>query len=147
MVVVMDSEPERSAEEILDDCSQPSYREEEPLSEKSNVSLPSRKHPWMDTRLRTRMRAGGSRLHYQQFDYSTSDPERARSEDLLSGAPDHAAAEHHALVEASMPRNEHTYHLNLQITTRYQYSPNLKLSQNYLKGKMFPQLQQKPKCH
>ena len=32
-VVVMDSEPECSAEEILHDCSQPSYREEKPLSE------------------------------------------------------------------------------------------------------------------
>ena len=60
----MDPEPERSAEEILDDCSQPSYLEEEPLSEVSNVSLPSRKRHRMDTKLRTRMRAGGSRLHY-----------------------------------------------------------------------------------
>ena len=41
----------------------------------------------MHTRLRTRMQAGGSRLHYQQFDYSTSDPERERSENLLSDAP------------------------------------------------------------
>ena len=87
MVVVLDPEPERSAEEILDDSSQPSYREKEPLCEVSDVSLPSRKRQWMDTRLRTRMRAAGSRLHYQQFDYSTSDPERARSEDLLSDAP------------------------------------------------------------
>ena len=52
------------------------------------------------------MRAGGSRLHYQQFDYSTSDPERARSEDLLSDAPDHPEAEPPALVGISMPPNE-----------------------------------------
>ena len=39
LVVVIDPEPEGSAEEILDDCSQPSYREEEPLFEVSNVSL------------------------------------------------------------------------------------------------------------
>ena len=60
----------------------------------------------MDTRLRTRMRAGSSGLRYQQFDYSTSDPERERSEDLLSDAPDHPEAETPALVEASMPPNE-----------------------------------------
>ena len=33
VVIVMDTKPERSAEEILDNCSQHSYREEEPLSE------------------------------------------------------------------------------------------------------------------
>ena len=38
--VVMDPEPECSAEETPDDCSRPSYREEEPLSEASIVSLP-----------------------------------------------------------------------------------------------------------
>ena len=43
VVVVMDPEPERSAEEILDDCSQPSYPEKESLSEASNVPLSSRK--------------------------------------------------------------------------------------------------------
>ena len=53
VVVVMDPEPEHSAEEIRDDCSQPSYREEEPLSEASDVSLPSRRRHWMNTRLRT----------------------------------------------------------------------------------------------
>ena len=102
VVVVMDPEPEHSAEEILDNCSQPSYREEEPLSEASNVSLPSRRRHWMDTRLRTRMRARGSRLHYQQFDYSTSDPERERSEDLLSDEPNPSEA----LVGASIPLDE-----------------------------------------
>ena len=106
VVVVMDPEPEHSAEEILDDCSQPSYREEEPLSEASNVSLPSGRRHWMDTRLRTRMRAGGSRLHYQQFDYSTSDPERERSEDLLADEPNPSEAELPALVDASMPLDE-----------------------------------------
>ena len=47
MVVVMDPEAERSAEEILDDCSQPSYREKEPLSEDLNVSLRSSRRHWM----------------------------------------------------------------------------------------------------
>ena len=60
----------------------------------------------MDTRLRTRMRAGGSRLHYQQFDYSSSDPERSRSDDLPSDARDHSQAESPALFEASMPPGE-----------------------------------------
>ena len=106
VVVVMDPEPEHSAEEIPDDCSQPSYREEAPLSEASDVSLPSRRRHWMDTSLRTRMRAGGSRLHYQQFDYSSSDPERSRSDDLLSDARDHSQAEPPALFEASMPPDE-----------------------------------------
>ena len=106
VVVVMDPEPEHSAEEIRDDCSQPSYREEEPLSEASDVSLPSRRRHWMDTRLRTRMRAGGSRLHYQQFDYSSSDSERSRSDDLLSDARDHSQEEPPALFQASMPPDE-----------------------------------------
>ena len=60
----------------------------------------------MDTRLRTRMRAGGSRLHYQQFDYSSSDPERSRSDDMLSDARDHSQAESPALFEASMHPDE-----------------------------------------
>ena len=106
VVVVVDPEPEHSAKEILDDCSEPSYREEEPLSEASNVSLPSGRRHWMDTRLRARMRAGGSRLHYQQFDYSTSDTERERSEDLLSDEPNPSEAELPALVDASMPLDE-----------------------------------------
>ena len=106
VVVVMDPEPEHSAEEILDDCSQPSYREEEPLSEASDVSLPSRRRQWMDTRLRPKMRVVDSRLHYQQFDYSTFDPERERSEDLLSDEPNPSEAELPALVDASMPIDE-----------------------------------------
>ena len=53
VVVVMDPEPEHSAEEILDDCSPHSYREEEPLCGASDVSLPSRRRHLMDTRLRT----------------------------------------------------------------------------------------------
>ena len=60
----------------------------------------------METRLRTKMRAGNSRLHYQQFDYSTSDPERERSEDLLSDVPAHSEADLPALVEESMPPDE-----------------------------------------
>ena len=52
------------------------------------------------------MRAGGSRLHYQQFDYSTSDPERERSKDVLSDAPDLSEAEPPAILETLMPRDE-----------------------------------------
>ena len=37
------------------------------------MSLPSRRRHWMNIRLRTKLRAGGSRPHYQQFDYATSD--------------------------------------------------------------------------
>ena len=82
----MDPDPEQSHEDIRDDASQPSYRAEEPLSEASNVSLPSRQRHWMDTRLRTRTRAGGSRLHYQQFDHSETESEDERSDVLLSSA-------------------------------------------------------------
>ena len=79
---------------------------EEPLSEASNVSLPSKKLHWMDTRLRTRLRAESIRLHYQQFDYSSTHTERARSEVLLSDAPDHSEAEPPALLETLLPPDE-----------------------------------------
>ena len=49
---IMDPDPERSQEEVPDDASQPSYREEERISEASNTLLPSRRRHWMDTRLR-----------------------------------------------------------------------------------------------
>ena len=71
-------------EEMPDEASKPSYSEEEPRCEASNALLPSRRRHWMDTRLRTRMRAGGSRLHYQQFDYSLTDTEGERSDVLLT---------------------------------------------------------------
>ena len=38
----------------------------------------------MGTRLHTRVRAGGSRLYYQQFDYSSTDSHDERSDALLS---------------------------------------------------------------
>ena len=84
VAIIMDPDPEQSHEEVRDDASQPSYRAEEPISEASNASLPSRQRHWMDTRLRTRMRAGGSRLHYQQFDYSSTESDNERSDVLLS---------------------------------------------------------------
>ena len=52
-------------------------------SEASNVSLPSRRQHWMSTRLRTKLRAGRSRPHYQQLDYSTSDTDDEPSEAML----------------------------------------------------------------
>ena len=67
VAVVMDPEPEHSIEPINDDCSKLSYKSEQLLSEASNASLPSRQRHWMDTRLRTKLRAGGTRQHYQQF--------------------------------------------------------------------------------
>ena len=90
----MDPDPEPSHEVVPDDASQPSYRAEEPISEASNASLPSRQRHWMDTRLRTRMRAGGSRLHYQQFDYSSTESDDERSDVFLPSArasPDESA--------------------------------------------------------
>ena len=81
IAVVMDPEPERSVELIDDDFSKPSYKSEQLLSEVSDVSLPSRQRYWMDTRLRTKLRAGGTRQHCQQFDYSTSE-----TDDETSGA-------------------------------------------------------------
>ena len=88
IVVLMDPDPERSIEVVDDDKSQPSYKTEQPLSEASDVSLPSRKHHWMDTRLRTKLRAGDSRMHYQQFDYSTSGTDDELSEIMLPVPPD-----------------------------------------------------------
>ena len=61
----MDPEPERSVEPMNDDCSKPSYNTEQLRSEASNVSLPSRQRHWMATKLRTKLRAGGTRPHYQ----------------------------------------------------------------------------------
>ena len=52
------------------------------------------------------VRAGCSRRHYQQFDYSTSDPERGRSEDLLSDAPNHSEFEPPAQVDSLVPPDE-----------------------------------------
>ena len=40
----------------------------------------------MDTRLRTRMRAGGSRLHYQHFGYSSTESDDERSDVVLPNA-------------------------------------------------------------
>ena len=77
----MDPEPEESLLEKSDEASQPAYREEVP----SDATLPSRQRHWMDTRLRTRMRAGGSRRFYQQFGSST-DTDEESSNILLPSA-------------------------------------------------------------
>ena len=83
VAVVMDPEPEHSIESINDDCSKLSYKSEQLLSEASNASLPSRQRHWMDTRLRTKLRAGGTRQHYQQFDYSTSDTNEETHDEMF----------------------------------------------------------------
>ena len=83
IAVVMDPEPERSVEPIDDDCSKPSYHSEQLLSEASDLSLPSEQRHWMDTRSRTKLRAGGTRQHYQQFDYSTSESDDETSDAKL----------------------------------------------------------------
>ena len=88
IVVLMDPEPERSIDVVDDDKSLPSYKSEQLLSEASDASLPSRKRQWMDTRLRTKLRAGGSRMHYQQFDYSTSGTDDELSDIMLPVPPD-----------------------------------------------------------
>ena len=83
VAVAIDPEPEHSIEPINDDCSKLSYKSEPLLSEASNASLPSRQRHWMDTRLRTKLRAGGTRQHYQQFDYSTSDTDEETHDEML----------------------------------------------------------------
>ena len=88
IVVLMDPEPERSIDVVDDDKSLPSYKSEQLISEASDASLPSRKRHWMDTRLRTKLRAGGSRMHYQQFDYSTSGTDDELSDIMLPVPPD-----------------------------------------------------------
>ena len=85
VAVTMDPETKQYLEEVPDDASQPSYREEEPISEASNKSLPPRQRHWMDTRLRTRLRAIGTRRYYQQFDSSPYSDEES-SNVLLSSA-------------------------------------------------------------
>ena len=81
--VLMDPEPEHSIEPINDDCSKLSYKSEQLLSEASNASLPSQQPHWMDTRLRTKLRAGGTRQHYQKFEYSTSDTDEETHDEML----------------------------------------------------------------
>ena len=88
VVVLMDPEPERSVDVVDDDKSLPSYKSEQLLSEASDVSLPSRRRHWMDTRLRTKLRTGGSRMHYQQFDYSTSGTDDELPDVMLPVPPD-----------------------------------------------------------
>ena len=88
VVVLMDPEPDRSVDVVDDNKSLPSYKTEQLLSEASDVSLPSQRHHWMDTRLRTKLRVGGSRMHYQQFDYSTSGTDDELSDVMLPVPPD-----------------------------------------------------------
>ena len=88
VVILMEPEPERSVDVVEDDKSLPSYESEQLLSEASDASLPSRRRHWMDTRLRTKLRAGGSRMHYQQFDYSTSGTDDELSDVMLPVPPD-----------------------------------------------------------
>ena len=94
----------------------------------------------MDTRLRTGVRAGGSRLRYQQFDYSSSHPERAHSKELMSQVPDHSDCEPHARVEALMTTDEQP--LPPEPANR---SPSMGLSHIYLKRTMLTRQQQNPK--
>ena len=100
VVVLMEPEPARSVDVVADDKSLPSYKTEQLLSEASDVSLPSRRRHWMDTRLRTKLRAGGSRMHYQQFDYSTSGTDEELSDVMLPVPPDPVDADQ---VEPEVP--------------------------------------------
>ena len=114
VVVLMDPEPERSADVVDDDNSLSSYKTEQLLSEASDVSLPSRRRHWMDTRLSTKLRAGSSRMHYQQFDYSTSGTDDELSDVMLPVPPDPVDADQ-VESKASMPSSDQsvspTHHL------------------------------------
>ena len=67
-VVLMNPEPMLSTMTCLSHLIKLSnYFQGQPMC----LCLRARRH-WMDTRLRTRLRAGGSRMHYQQFDHSKS---------------------------------------------------------------------------
>ena len=83
IAVNMDLESQLSVEPISYDLSQPSHKSEQLLSEASNVSLLSRRR-YINTRLRTNLRAGGSRQHYQQFDYYKSGTGDELFESILS---------------------------------------------------------------
>ena len=106
IAMIMDPEPERSVEPINDDLFKPSYNYEQSLSEASKASLvsfPSRRQHWMNTRLRTKLRAGGSRQHYQQFDYSTSETDDESSGTMLPIPPNPKSRS-----TLSYPRNQST---------------------------------------
>ena len=78
IAVTMNPESERSVEPTI--CLNPRYKSEQLLSEVSNVSLPSHRRHWMNTRLRTKLCARRSRPHFQQFDYSMSSTDDVLSE-------------------------------------------------------------------
>ena len=116
----MDPEPERSVDVVDDDRSLSSYKPEQLLSEASDASLPSRRRHWMDTRLRTKLRAGGSRPHYQQFDYSTSGTDDELSDAMLPMPPNPVDED---LVEPAAPPaaldpsiSPPVYYLNCSLT-------------------------------
>ena len=98
----MDPEPACSTDKISGDSSQPSYCET--VGNIKSISTIQKRH-LTDTRLRTRMRSGDSRLYCQQFDYSDSNPECAHFDDLLPNAPHYSDTEPPALREASMPQD------------------------------------------
>ena len=117
VVVLMDAEPDRSVDVVDDNKSLPSYNTEQLLSEASDESLPSQRHHWMDTRLRTKLRAGGSRVHFQQFDYSTSGTDDELSDVMLPVPPDPVDADQVA-PEVPMPSSD-------QLTSPTQRLPQL----------------------
>ena len=119
----MDPDPERSIEVVDDDKSQHSYKTEQLLSEASDVSLPSRKQHWMDTRLRTKLRAGGSRMHYHQFDYSTSGTDDELSEIMLPVPPDPVDVDRRE-PEPQPPSDQSIYQYHLPIVY-LNYSPTM----------------------
>ena len=89
---IMHPESERSIVEIPDEGSQPSYREEELMSDATDASLPSARHPWMDTRLRMRIRESGTCPYYHQNASSTDNedelPNLLLYRALREGEPD-----------------------------------------------------------
>ena len=62
------------------------------------LPLPSGGRHWMGARMRSRLRAGGSRMHYQQFDYSTSGTDDELSNVMLPVPP--------LIVDVNPPEHE-----------------------------------------
>ena len=154
VAVVMDPEPEHSIEPINDDCSKLSYKSEQMLLVASKASLPSRQRHWMDTQLRKKLRAGGTRQHYQQFDYSTSDKDEETHDEMrpiptyshnkftpnpiLKQSPTHRHLTFYQMYRCSaVSRNcfpimsqcahlHHTFHSQVKLRSYPQWSPLLR---------------------
>ena len=121
VVVVMVREPERSAEKILDDCSLPSYREEEPsvwkikcISDINRTPLDGEEAAYPNA---SRRQSSLTAVWIFQF--------RPR----VVNAP--------AYFGAEPPAMSHLCHFILPLTWRGHYPQNMKLWRRYLNCRMF----------